>query len=99
MNKYAISWNHHRAGTVYFVTIDYTSSDWDTYGSSPQRTIRRSAMLSEAKIFDTKQEVNDAVETLKKNYDPLDKKFSMSEVYSIVEVTDKQIFKAKLVEE
>lgn len=95
MTKYAISWEQGSGMPVYFTTIEYISSRYDAYGSSPEKKIWRTALLGEAKLFDTEDDAMlELTEKIGSPYGLQD-----TRPVQIIEVTDKQIFKAKLAEE
>ena len=75
---------------VYYKSTTFKSSDWDTYGSQPAMTNRWTINLREAKVFDTRVE---AIDLFEKN---IEQNVAIPNYIHIVQVTDKQLFKARL---
>ncbi len=87
--KYVIQWTNARLQHIYFKNISFRSSDWDAYGSTPQKIIHRTAHLSETELYETREEAEEVVLI----------RLDGDEHAEVIEVTDKEIFKAKLTDE
>jgi len=79
-----------RTVPVYYRSTTFKSSDWDTYGSQPALTNKWTVKLREAKVFDTRVE---AIDLFEKN---IEQNVAIPKYIHIVQVTDKQLFKARL---
>lgn len=97
--KYVIAWWESLAGQpesiTYFKELLFKSSDWDSYGTSPEPTVDRTGLLSEAKVFDTVSEADGyyyRITELIPPKRPVDVSFVMP-------VSEKEIFNAKLKDE
>lgn len=91
MTKFVIHWNHKRVDLIYLMTVEFRSRHTDTYGSSPEKIVRNTALLSEAMLFDTREEAEEFIETKLHDTNQLPAE--------ILEITDKELFKAKLTDE
>jgi hypothetical protein len=78
---------------TYYKSTTYKSSDWDTYGSQPALTNTWTSLLREAKVFSSRLE---ALDIFEKN---IEDHVSMPDIIHVIQVTEKQLFKAALTEE
>ena len=88
--KYVIRWENDKVKYVYYQCVVYNNDKHYAYADDKEtKTIIRSARLIDAVLFDTYKDAS--VE-----YDRIIKPDTTAE---IVEVTDKELFKARLSEE
>lgn len=85
MSKYVIAWPH-RTGELYFRTIRYT---YFSSADADGKTLDRTANLSEALLFDSERTAQDY----------FDVEIAPDTTAFIREVTDKEIFHAKLADD
>jgi hypothetical protein len=88
MTKFVIHWNHERIDNIYFMAVEFKSRHTDTYGSAPEKRIHNTAHLSEAMLFDTREAAENFIALKLHDTNLLPGKIS--------EVTDKELFKARL---
>ena len=86
--KYVIHWNHERIDYIYFMAVQFKSRHTDTYGSTPEMIVLNTAHLSEAMLFDTREQAKKFIDAKLQNTNQLPA--------GIAEVTDKELFKARL---
>ncbi len=88
MTKFVIHWNNERVDRIYLMAVEFKSRHTDTYGSSPEKIVRNTAHLSEAALFDTREAAENfmAIKLHDTNQLPPE----------ILEVTNKELFKARL---
>lgn len=84
--KYAIHWGHTKVDSTYLMDVEFKSRHTDTY-----KIVLYTELLSEAPLFDTRESAEKFVET--KLHDTFRNR------WHITEITDKELFKAKLAEE
>ncbi len=97
MNRNFIIYSDHpeqKACPVYYESTTFKSSDWDTYGSQPAKSVRWTSLVRDAKLFGTRVE---ALDVLEKDLSDLTEAH-VSHLH-VVQITDKQLFKAALTEE
>ncbi len=70
------------------MAVQFKSRHTDTYGSSPEKTVHNTALLSEARLFDTREAAENFIATKLHDTNQLPAEIS--------EVTDKELFKARL---
>ena len=71
--------------------VQFKSRHTDTYGSSPEKIVCNTALLSEAMLFDTREAAEEYIETKLHDTNQLPANIS--------EITNKELFKARLSDE
>lgn len=93
-DKYVIAWWDSLA-IIYFKDLLFKSSEWDTYGSSPEPKVERTGLLSEARVFDTIKEADTFFYKINEHV----KVKSPDDISFVMPVSEKDIFNAKLKDE
>jgi hypothetical protein len=89
-DKYVIAWWEQHT-MIYFKELLFKSSDWDTYGTSPEPKVERTDLLSEARVFDTIDKADTVFYKINEHV--------KGDVSFVMPVSEKDIFNAKLKDE
>lgn len=95
-DKFVIAWwDGEPMSITYFKELLFKSSDWDSYGTSPEPKVEQTQLLSEAKVFDTVKEADGYFYRITELIPP---KKSV-DVSFVMPISEKEIFSAKLKDE
>lgn len=76
---------------VYYKSTTFKSSDWDAYGSNPAKTIHWAMLIQDAMLFDTREAAQAVIHNHIDDLTNVDSKY-----IHVIQITDKQLFKATL---